>query len=351
MASVELQGISKSYGAVEVIHDLDLSIEDGAFTVFVGPSGCGKSTLLRMIAGLEPITGGEVQIDGRRVNEADPIERGVAMVFQNYALYPHMTVEQNIGFSLRMARLDRAEISRRVGIAAQTLQIGPLLKRKPAQLSGGQRQRVAIGRAIVRDPEVFLFDEPLSNLDAELRVSMRVEIAKLHQQLGSTMIYVTHDQTEAMTLADKIVVLRDGKVEQAGTPEELYEDPANLFVAGFIGSPRMNFLRAKAADGRIQLEAGAAMPGMGAGELLVGVRPEHFLVDHGGDAALALHVEVVENLGGTRYLYCTARSGESLIVEAREQHGIKAGDEVSVGIRPDRTLLFSTSGQRLRSVH
>jgi len=352
MASVELQGISKSYGAVEVIHDLDLSIEDGAFTVFVGPSGCGKSTLLRMIAGLEPITGGEVQIDGRRVNEADPIERGVAMVFQNYALYPHMTVEQNIGFSLRMARLDRAEIAKRVGIAAQTLQIEPLLKRKPAQLSGGQRQRVAIGRAIVRDPEVFLFDEPLSNLDAELRVSMRVEIAKLHQQLGSTMIYVTHDQTEAMTLADKIVVLRDGKVEQAGTPEELYQDPANLFVAGFIGSPRMNFFRAKAADGHIRLEAGATMPGMGAsGELQVGVRPEHFLIGQGGDAALALRVEVVENLGGTRYLYCTAKSGESLVVEAREQHGIKAGDEVSVGIRPDRALLFSTAGQRLRPAH
>ena len=352
MASVELQGVSKSYGNMEVIHDLDLAIEDGAFTVFVGPSGCGKSTLLRMIAGLEPITRGEVQIDGRRVNEADPIERGVAMVFQNYALYPHMTVEQNIGFSLRMARLDRAEISKRVGIAAQTLQIEPLLKRKPAQLSGGQRQRVAIGRAIVRDPEVFLFDEPLSNLDAELRVSMRVEIAKLHQQLGSTMIYVTHDQTEAMTLADKIVVLRDGKVEQAGSPEDLYEDPANLFGAGFIGSPRMNFLRARASDGRTRLEAGAALPAAGAsGEFLVGVRPEHFLVGQAGDAALALHVDVVENLGGTRYLYGTAKSGESLVVEAREQHGIKAGDDITIAIRPDRALLFSTSGQRLRPLN
>jgi len=349
MASVALQGVSKAYGTVEVIHDLDLAIEDGAFTVFVGPSGCGKSTLLRMIAGLEPITQGEVQIDGRRVNEADPIERGVAMVFQNYALYPHMTVEQNIGFSLRMARLSKSEIARRVGVAAQSLQIEPLLKRRPAQLSGGQRQRVAIGRAIVRDPEVFLFDEPLSNLDAELRVSMRVEIAKLHQQLGSTMIYVTHDQTEAMTLADKIVVLRDGKVEQAGTPEELYEDPANLFVAGFIGSPRMNFLRAAAADGRTRLEAGASLPGSGAsGELLCGVRPEHFLIGDVGEAKLPLRVDVVENLGGTRYLYGAAKSGESLVVEAREQHGIRAGDEISVGIRPDKALLFATSGQRLR---
>ena len=263
MASVELVDVSKSYGAVRVIENLNLAIDDGYFTVFVGPSGCGKSTLLRMIAGLEPITRGEIQIEGRRVNEAEPIERGVAMVFQNYALYPHMTVEQNIGFSLRMAGLTRSEIAGRVAAAARTLQVEELLKRKPGQLSGGQRQRVAIGRAIVRDPEVFLFDEPLSNLDAELRVSMRVEIAKLHRQLGSTMIYVTHDQTEAMTLADKIVVMRAGKVEQAGTPDELYNDPANLFVAGFIGSPRMNFLRGKATSGSIVLEAGGTVAGIG----------------------------------------------------------------------------------------
>ena len=219
MAGVELVNVSKSYGAVDVIADLNLAVGDGSFTVFVGPSGCGKSTLLRMVAGLEPITDGEVRIGGRRVNEADPIERGVAMVFQNYALYPHMTVEKNIGFSLRMAGIAKPEIATRVAEVARTLQVEELLQRKPAQLSGGQRQRVAIGRAIVRDPKVFLFDEPLSNLDAELRVSMRVEIAKLHQKLGATMIYVTHDQTEAMTLADSIVVLRGGKVEQVGRPK------------------------------------------------------------------------------------------------------------------------------------
>jgi lactose/L-arabinose transport system ATP-binding protein len=300
MAVVELENVSKSYGALEVIEGLNLRIDDGSFTVFVGPSGCGKSTLLRMIAGLEPITGGEVQIDGRRVNEAEPIERGVAMVFQNYALYPHMTVEQNIGFSLRMARLSREQIASRVAAAAATLQIEPLMKRRPAELSGGQRQRVAIGRAIVRDPEVFLFDEPLSNLDAELRVSMRVEIAKLHKQLGSTMIYVTHDQTEAMTLADKIVVMRAGKVEQAGSPEALYDDPANSFVAGFIGSPRMNFLPGTAGQGQVTLGDGTSfsVPGLApAGAVDLGIRPEHFTIGDGGETPLELLVDVLTALG------------------------------------------------------
>ena len=304
MASVELLDISKSYGSVEVIAGLNLSIVDGSFTVFVGPSGCGKSTLLRMVAGLEPITQGEVRIDGRRVNDADPIDRGVAMVFQNYALYPHMTVEQNIGFSLKMAGFSKQKVAERVAVAARTLQVEELLKRRPSQLSGGQRQRVAIGRAIVRDPEVFLFDEPLSNLDAELRVSMRVEIAKLHQHIGATMIYVTHDQTEAMTLADSIVALRDGRVEQVGTPESLYEDPANLFVAGFIGSPRMNFLRGQATEGGLALDAGPVVPvktGNG-GDVKVGIRPEHFVIG-GGQAPIQVRVDVVENLGGTRYLY------------------------------------------------
>jgi lactose/L-arabinose transport system ATP-binding protein len=347
MAGVDLVDVSKSYGAVPVIENLDLAIDDGKFTVFVGPSGCGKSTLLRMIAGLEPITRGEVQIDGRRVNEADPIERGVAMVFQNYALYPHMTVEQNIGFSLRMAGLGKAEITERVIAAARTLQVEEYLKRKPAQLSGGQRQRVAIGRAIVRDPEVFLFDEPLSNLDAELRVSMRVEIAKLHRQLGSTMIYVTHDQTEAMTLADKIVVMRAGRVEQAGTPDELYNDPANLFVAGFIGSPRMNFLRGEAASGTVVLDAGPKVVGPGQGEVRLGVRPEHIIIGQ-GDAPLSATVDVVENLGGTRYVYASTRSGENLVVEAREQRGIKAGDTIALGFPHERTMLFTPSGDRLR---
>jgi lactose/L-arabinose transport system ATP-binding protein len=348
MASVEFVDVSKAYGVVQVIEHLGLEIEDGSFTVFVGPSGCGKSTLLRMIAGLEPITKGEVRIGGKRANEADPIERGVAMVFQNYALYPHMTVEQNIGFSLRMAGLTKSEISERVHAAARTLQVEQLLSRKPAQLSGGQRQRVAIGRAIVRDPEVFLFDEPLSNLDAELRVSMRVEIAKLHRQLGSTMIYVTHDQTEAMTLADNIIVMRDGRLEQAGTPEELYQNPNNLFVAGFIGSPRMNFLRGKASSGTVVLDAGTSVSGPGAGEVRLGIRPEHLQV--GGDgASLAATVDVVENLGGTRYLYATTRSGENLVVEAREQMGIRSGDTVALGFRQDRAMLFSPAGERLRA--
>jgi lactose/L-arabinose transport system ATP-binding protein len=355
MASVELQNVSKSYGAVQVIEGLDLKIEDGAFTVFVGPSGCGKSTLLRMIAGLEVITGGDVEIGGKRVNDADPIERGVAMVFQNYALYPHMTVEQNIGFSLRMAKFSKAEIATRVNSAAQTLQIEPLLKRRPAQLSGGQRQRVAIGRAIVRDPEVFLFDEPLSNLDAELRVSMRVEIAKLHQQLGSTMIYVTHDQTEAMTLADQIVVLRDGRIEQAGTPVELYDNPDNLFVAGFIGSPRMNFLKGTLSGGRITLNTGAAFSapaalsvGAGATEIQAGLRPEHFVAPEGADAVLDLKVDVIENLGGTRYLYGSVASGENLVVEARERTDLRPGETTRIGFNLNRMLLFSASGQRLR---
>ena len=353
MASVTLSNVSKSYGAFEVIDNLNLTVDDGAFTVFVGPSGCGKSTLLRMIAGLEPITKGDLIIDGKRVNDADPIERGVAMVFQNYALYPHMSVEQNIGFSLRMAGLSKPDIEARVAAAAQTLQIEPLLKRKPAQLSGGQRQRVAIGRAIVRDPEVFLFDEPLSNLDAELRVSMRVEIAKLHNKLGSTMIYVTHDQTEAMTLADKIVVMRDGKIAQSGTPDELYDNPDNLFVAGFIGSPRMNFLRAELTQGSLKLPSGPVLAAAGladAGEVLVGLRPEHFVLD-GGDAGLMVKVDVVENLGGTRYLYGTTGSGETLVVEVRDRPGIKAGDNVQVGINMARSMVFAANGQRLRPGH
>jgi lactose/L-arabinose transport system ATP-binding protein len=361
MASVELQNVSKSYGTVQVIEGLDLKIEDGAFTVFVGPSGCGKSTLLRMIAGLEVITGGDVEIGGKRVNDADPIERGVAMVFQNYALYPHMTVEQNIGFSLRMAKFGKAEIANRVNAAAQTLQIEPLLKRRPAQLSGGQRQRVAIGRAIVRDPEVFLFDEPLSNLDAELRVSMRVEIAKLHQQLGSTMIYVTHDQTEAMTLADQIVVLRDGRIEQAGTPVELYDNPDNLFVAGFIGSPRMNFLKGTLAAGngaKVALKAGTSFAapaglsgGAGATDVQVGIRPEHFVAAEGADVVLELKVDVVENLGGTRYLYGSVPSGENLVVEARERTDLRPGEATRIGFNLARTLLFSAAGKRLRPVN
>ncbi|MDB5587486.1 MAG: ugpC, partial [Devosia sp.] len=259
--SVTLNKIVKAYGDIEVIHGIDLTIEPGEFTVFVGPSGCGKSTLLRMIAGLEPITGGDLVIDNQRMNDIPAAKRGIAMVFQSYALYPHMNVYQNLAFGLETARVPKAEIEQRVTRAAEILQIVPLLKRKPKQLSGGQRQRVAIGRAIVREPKAFLFDEPLSNLDAALRVNMRLEISELHQQLKTTMVYVTHDQVEAMTMADRIVVLNAGNVEQFGTPMELYRTPANRFVAGFIGSPKMNFV-----DGAEAAKYGAAA---------IGARPEH----------------------------------------------------------------------------
>ena len=352
MAQVDLKSVRKSFGPVRVIDGLNLHIPDGAFTVFVGPSGCGKSTLLRLIAGLEELSGGDIEIGARNVNKAGPIERGVAMVFQNYALYPHMTVEQNIGFSLRMARVAWAEIVDRVAAAARSLQVGELLRRKPAQLSGGQRQRVAIGRAIVRDPEVFLFDEPLSNLDAELRVSMRVEIAKLHQQLGATMIYVTHDQTEAMTLADQIVVMRAGNIEQVGSPQQLYEDPDNLFVAGFIGSPRMNFMKAALSGGAAALAAGARLPAPGladAADVLVGLRPEHFVVGAPAEPAFDFKVDVVEYLGGTRYLHGAATSGETLVVEARDALQVRPGDIVRIGAPAGRALLFAASGARLRA--
>ena len=354
MASVELHDIDKSYGSFEAIEGLNLSVDDGSFTVFVGPSGCGKSTLLRMISGLEKITAGDLKIDGRRMNEADPIERGVAMVFQNYALYPHMTVEQNIGFSLRMAGLGKSEIQRSVAVAAATLQIEPLLKRKPAQLSGGQRQRVAIGRAIVRNPAVFLFDEPLSNLDAELRVSMRVEIAKLHRRIGATMIYVTHDQTEAMTLADKIVVMRAGKIEQTGTPDTLYADPDNLFVAGFIGSPRMNFLDGTLdPNGVVRLDCGAVFKtGLlhGAGDIPIkaGIRPEHFTGRDDAGGAIDLKVDVVENLGGTRFIYGTLNSGQAVIIEDRSETIRRPGETVTAGFPARRALLFSADGERIR---
>jgi lactose/L-arabinose transport system ATP-binding protein len=353
LARLELRNIDKSYGAFQAIEGLNLAVEDGSFTVFVGPSGCGKSTLLRMIAGLEKITGGDLIIGGRTVNTADPIERGVAMVFQNYALYPHMTVEQNIGFALRIAGLGREEIARRVMEVAKTLQVEALLKRKPGQLSGGQRQRVAIGRAIVRNPDVFLFDEPLSNLDAELRVSMRVEIAKLHQRLRTTMIYVTHDQTEAMTLADRIVVIRAGKIEQVGTPQQLYSDPDNLFVAGFIGSPRMNLLDGTLApDGSVRLACGAVfrsnapLPAV-EGPLKLGLRPEHF-ADGDGSIEIMATVDVVENLGGTRFIYGQLANGESIVIEERSDRPLRRGETLSFRASPSRALLFAADGTRIR---
>ncbi len=361
MAQMQLNNACKDYGSLRVIDKLNLKVEDGSFTVFVGPSGCGKSTLLRMIAGLEHISDGELLIDGERKNEATPVGRGVAMVFQNYALYPHMSVERNIGFGLKMAKLEKKDIQDRVQKAAEILKIEPLLKRKPAALSGGQRQRVAIGRAIVREPGLFLFDEPLSNLDAELRVAMRVEIAKLHRTLGSTMIYVTHDQTEAMTLADTIVVLHDGTIEQVGSPVELYNDPDNMFVAGFIGSPRMNFLQGTVTlegnGANVQLLSGARIPvtpeqteqwtaGM---RVHVGMRPEHLRVCEKADpSSISVNVDVMENLGGTRYIYGQTGDGENITVEYREEHLLRSGDTVSVRMDTDKLRLFAESGARLR---
>ncbi|RYC29496.1 sn-glycerol-3-phosphate ABC transporter ATP-binding protein UgpC [Lichenibacterium minor] len=354
MSGVELRGVTKSYGAVGVIHGIDLSIADGDFVVFVGPSGCGKSTLLRMIAGLEEVTGGDVVIAGRDVTDADPSERGIAMVFQSYALYPHMSVRENMGFGLKMMRQAPAAVASRVDAAAEILKLGPLLDRKPSQLSGGQRQRVAIGHAIVRDPKVFLFDEPLSNLDAELRVSMRIEIARLHRELGNTMIYVTHDQTEAMTLADKIVVLRAGRVEQAGTPAEVYDDPANTFVTGFIGSPRMNLLGGRtAADGGVTF-GGRTFPAPVAARLApdrpvqVGLRPEHLREARPGEASLGVTVGFSEFLGGTSYVYGEVDGGGAIVAERRRGPPPRPGDRLDLAFDPADLRLFDAEGLRLR---
>jgi lactose/L-arabinose transport system ATP-binding protein len=352
MSHVALKDTTKRYGEVEVISSLDLEIEEGSFTVMVGPSGCGKSTLLRMVAGLEEISGGELFIGGVKSNDLDPVQRGVAMVFQNYALYPHMSVAQNIGFSLRMTGHRKEVIKQKVAEAAETLQIGHLLDRKPANLSGGQRQRVAIGRAIVRDPKVFLFDEPLSNLDAELRVSMRVEIAKLHRRLKSTMIYVTHDQTEAMTLADKIIVMRGGKIEQQGTPHQLYSDPDNSFVAGFIGSPRMNFIDAVAESGVLRLSDGATVPapfGGVTGEVSVGVRPEHLRPDDTGQHRLGVEVDMIEYLGGTRYVYGHLSNGHPIVIEARDREELVPGQKIVASVGSAQLMIFDRDGQRIRS--
>lgn len=344
MTGVTLEGAIKRYGATQVIHGIDLQIDDGEFCVFVGPSGCGKSTLLRMIAGLEETSDGKISIGQRDVTRMDPAERGVAMVFQTYALYPHMTVEENMGFGLKMNGVSKEETKRKVAGASEILKLDDYLKRKPAALSGGQRQRVAIGRAIVRGPEVFLFDEPLSNLDAELRVEMRVEIARLHNEIGATMIYVTHDQVEAMTLADKIVVLRSGVIEQVGAPMDLYRDPDNRFVAGFIGSPAMNFLAgrvegddiASAGLGEMRIAAPASMRGTST-EVIVGVRPQHLSVTGSGDSHT---VELTESLGGTSYLYLRAASGERLTVEAGEEDPLPDGAATSLSFDPARAMIF-----------
>ncbi|KPF41284.1 ABC transporter ATP-binding protein [Rhizobium sp. AAP43] len=363
MAEVRLTDIRKSYGSLEVIKGVNLEVRSGEFVVFVGPSGCGKSTLLRMIAGLEDISSGTLDIGGNVMNDVDPSKRGIAMVFQTYALYPHMTVRENMGFALRFAGMAKDEIETRVNAAAEILELDALMDRKPKALSGGQRQRVAIGRAIVRQPDVFLFDEPLSNLDAELRVHMRVEIARLHKELNATIVYVTHDQVEAMTLADKIVVLRGGRVEQIGAPLDLYDDPDNMFVAGFIGSPRMNFLPAKviAHPGPGQLTvaltarpdteltlSSQAVPKVGEAVTL-GIRPEHFLPEGHGDAQLIAHVDVVEHLGNTSYVYSHTVPGEQIIIEQEERrHGERLGGKIAVGISGASSFLFDHEGRRIR---
>ncbi len=351
MSGLKLRGLRKSFGAVEVIKGVDLDIASKEFVVFVGPSGCGKSTLLRMIAGLEQITAGDLFIGEERMNEVDPSKRGIAMVFQTYALYPHMTVRENMGFALRFAGVAKPEIARQVAEAARILELEPLLDRRPRELSGGQRQRVAIGRAIVRHPDVFLFDEPLSNLDAELRVHMRIELARLHKELQTTIVYVTHDQVEAMTLADKIVVLREGVIEQVGTPLQLYDDPDNLFVAGFIGSPKMNFLKGVMAGGAVKLgEYGTTVPApAGAPDgtpVTVGIRPEHFKA--GGSAALDVTVEIIEHLGGETYAYARHGAGDILTIATGNDRGLAAGDAYTARFDPAALLLFGADGLRLR---
>ena len=361
MAGVKLNNIRKAYGPVEVIRNVDLDIAEGEFVVFVGPSGCGKSTLLRMIAGLEQITGGDMEIDGRRVNDVPPSKRGIAMVFQSYALYPHMTVYDNMAFGMRIARLDKAEIDRRVRDAAAILQLEPYLARLPKALSGGQRQRVAIGRAIVRNPKVFLFDEPLSNLDAALRVATRIEIAKLHESLPSaTMIYVTHDQVEAMTLADRIVVLSAGNIEQVGAPIELYRNPANLFVARFIGSPAMNIMQAviiaTGASTTVRLEDGSTVElPIGSDEtrngakVSFGVRPEDMTVATGGESMLQGVIALVESLGEVTLLYLdVAGAADPVIAKMPGTHNFQRGETIRLSADPASAHLFDESGASLR---
>jgi multiple sugar transport system ATP-binding protein len=340
MASVSVANARKSYGNLEILHGVDIDIQDGEFVILVGPSGCGKSTLLRMIAGLEEISDGRISIGGRVVNNVAPKERDIAMVFQSYALYPHMTVEANMGFSLRLAKASKEEIKGRVHEAAQILGLEHLLDRHPRNLSGGQRQRVAMGRAIVRQPQVFLFDEPLSNLDAKLRVQMRSEIKQLHQRLKTTTIYVTHDQIEAMTMADRIVVMRDGYVEQIGSPLDLYDRPANLFVAGFIGSPGMNFLNGKvSAEGPVEFvaEGGARLP-LPAGlpldrgqEVIYGIRPEHLVINQGGPTA---NVTLIEPTGAETQISATLGTAQ-IVATIRDRLALQSGD--TIAIRPDLT--------------
>ena len=357
MASIELKDLRKSFQSVQVIHGVDLKIDDGAFTVFVGPSGCGKSTLLRMIAGLEPVTGGEVHIDGARCDHLMPAARGMAMVFQSYALYPHMNVEQNLRFGLENQKLAKTEIAHRVKAAADILQIQHLLHRRPHQLSGGQSQRVAIGRAIVKEPKAFLFDEPLSNLDAELRLKMRGELVALHHRLKATMVYVTHDQVEAMTMADKIVVLRDGRIEQAGSPIELYTRPENIFVAGFLGTPKMNFLEVvpDSAGKTLTLINGRAIkladlplpPQLFDKVATIGIRPEHVALAH-DKRALAASVVQCEVLGSETIVNAELDNGEKITLSLRGIQPLSLGSRIPLSFDSEHLHLFDSEGLALR---
>ncbi len=356
MAEVKIHKLNKSYGSVDVLTDINLTVDDGSFVVLVGPSGCGKSTLLRSVAGLEPISGGEIFIDGRNVSDLAPAKREIAMVFQSYALYPHMNVENNMAFGLRFAGTPKAEIFERVAEASRILQLDPLLKRRPRELSGGQRQRVAIGRAIVRKPKVFLFDEPLSNLDAALRVNTRIEIAKLHKLLKATILYVTHDQVEAMTLADKIVVMNAGRIEQIGKPMDLYYKPANLFVARFIGSPSMNILAATVVrKDRVDFGAGfsaaVALPaGIKVGDNIhVGCRPEHCSLSSKGQPSKSFtgQIDIIERLGETGYAHVRMATGQTMVVEVRGVPPAGEGREVHITFSPKHIHLFDNVGQRI----
>src|SRR5438128_3514750 len=352
MAKVAFRRLTKSYANLEVIHGIDVDVADGEFIVIVGPSGCGKSTLLRMVAGLEAITGGEIDIAGRIVNALEPKDRDIAMVFQNYALYPHMSVFDNMAYGLRIRGFTKAQITERVERAATILELKPLLERTPRQLSGGQRQRVAMGRAIVREPAVFLFDEPLSNLDAKLRVQMRFEIQKLHRRLGTTSLYVTHDQVEAMTLAQRMIVMNAGRAEQVGTPMQVYSNPATTFVAGFIGSPAMNFLEGKSeGGGKIALDGSGSVtvpnkldPGR---RVTVGIRPEHLMPSKPSEANFVGSVEVIEALGADTLVH-VAVAGRSVIARLPQGSAAEVGEPIAPAAAPDRVYLFdSESGGRV----
>ncbi|MCC6468165.1 MAG: sn-glycerol-3-phosphate import ATP-binding protein UgpC [Alphaproteobacteria bacterium] len=351
MAEVELRAVRKSFGATKVIHGVDIKIADGELVVIVGPSGCGKSTLLRMVAGLETVSEGTIAIDGMPVNDREPKDRDIAMVFQNYALYPHMSVYDNMAYGLRNRGMDKAEIDRRVREAAKTLELAHLLERKPRQLSGGQRQRVAMGRAIVREPKAFLFDEPLSNLDAKLRVQMRVEIKKLQRQLGVTSLYVTHDQVEAMTLADRLIVMNAGVAEQIGTPMELYARPATTFVGGFIGSPAMNFFPARAANGRVELGGGIVLAmsnATAAGEVTVGIRPEHLTLGGADGVSLPIKVELIEHLGAEALVYGHLPGGAALTARIDGETDVALDAQLTLSVEPRHIHLFDkTSGRRV----